>query len=257
MAISGSKDLKMALLMKGKNLPSAGVNIHDTVSGDNTTPYGYRFFKDGGWTPILYRLDRCRYNSATEGYVGPATLYDEVRFFGPSEAKPGMWFTIDDFVIYRGSDRQPPEKVNGLNAQATAGGVKFSWLPAVDNVGVQVYVIARADRSGAFRKIAESYATTYLDSMAPKGPCRYRVFAVDFEENFGPWSEPVTVTSVSDGAERRPSREEEDRLGYAERIAAIHAKGAGKVRKGTPRCSAIRSPGRRFIPSAPRRPSAR
>jgi hypothetical protein len=231
LAISGSKDLKMALLMKGKNLPAAGVNIHDTVSGDNTTPYGHRFFKDAGWTPILYRLDQCRYNSAVEGFVGPATLYNEVRFFGPSDAKPGMWFTMDDFVVYRGSDRQAPEKVMDLKAAATPAGVKLAWAPAIDNVGVQVYVISRAEGTGSFQKIAESNATTYLDSSAPKGECRYRVFAVDYEENYGPWSEPVAVTSTSEPGKAKRGREEEDRLSYAQRIAAVHAKGVGKVRR--------------------------
>jgi hypothetical protein len=232
LAISGSKGLKMALLMKGRNLPAAGVNIHDSVSGDNTTPYGHRFFKDGEWTPILYRLDRCRYNSAQQGYVGPATLYDGVQFFGPMEAKPGVAFTMDDFVLYRGSDRQPPERVTGLKARATAAGVEISWLPAVDNVGVQAYVIARADGDGDFRKIAESCATRYFDAGAPKGPCRYRVFAVDFEENYGSWSEPVAAVATGEGRKAALSREEQDRLGYAARIAAVHAKGAGKVRRG-------------------------
>ena len=232
LAINGSKDLKMALLMKGRNLPVVGVNIHDAASGDNTTPYAHRYLRDGGWTPILYRLDRCRYNSTTEGYVGRATQYDGLHFYGPREPKPGTEFIIDDLVIYRGTDRQPPAKVAGLAAQATSGGVQLSWQPAADNVGVQVYVIARADGGGGFCKIAESYATTYHDAAAPKGSCRYRVFAVDFEENFGPWSEPATVTSVSEPRKAVLAREEEDRLGYAGRIAAIHAQGAGKVRKG-------------------------
>ena len=232
LAINGSKDLKMALLMKGRNLPLVGVNIHDAASGDNTTPYAYRYLRDGGWTPILYRLDRCRYNSTTEGYVRPATRYDELRFYGPSDAKPGMEFTIDDLVIYRGTDRQPPGKVTGLAAQATPGGVKLSWQPAADNVGVQVYVVTRADGGSAFQKIAESYAVGYLDTAAGEGTYRYRVFAVDFEENYGPWSDPLAVHSTGVPRKTAPTREEQDRLGYADRTGAVHARGAGKVRKG-------------------------
>lgn len=250
LAINGSKDLKMALLMKGRNLPVVGVNIHDAASGDNTTPYAHRYLRDGGWTPILYRLDRCRYNSTTEGYVGRATQYDGLHFYGPREPKPGTEFIIDDLVIYRGTDRQPPAKVAGLAAQATSGGVQLSWQPAADNVGVQVYVIARADGGGGFCKIAESYATTYHDAAAPKGSCRYRVFAVDFEENFGPWSKPATVTSVSKPRKAVLAREEEDRLGYAGRIAAIHAQVPARSAKGMPRCLVIRSPRQRSIRSA-------
>ena len=143
-----------------------------------------------------------------------------------------MAFTMDDFVLYRGTDRQPPGKVTGLKARATSGGVRLSWDPAADNVGAQLYVISRAEGGGAFEKIAESCAAKHLDATAGKGARRYRVFAVDFEENFGPWSEVASVNSVS--PERKPSlsREQQDRLGYADRIRAVHAKGAGRVNKG-------------------------
>jgi len=232
LAISGSRDLKVALLMKGRGLPEVGVNIHDTASGDNTTPYGYRYLKDDQWTPILYRLDRCRYNSATSGYVRADTRYDAISFFGPSAAKPGMEFTIDDFVIYRGTDCQPPGKVSGLAARATPGGVRLSWQPAADNVGVEGYVIARAEGGGGFHKIAESHAVGYLDAAAAGGRCRYRVFAFDFEENFGPWSDPAEADFAGSPVQATKTREAKDRLGYADRIRAVHAAGAGKVRKG-------------------------
>jgi hypothetical protein len=231
-AIRGSRDLKLALLMKGQNLPSAGVNIHDTASGDNTTPYGYRYLRAGGWTPILYHLDRCRYNSRTQGFVGPDTAYDELRFYGPQEAKPGMAFTLDELVIYRGIDRQAPQQVQGLKATSTAAGIKLTWESAADNVGVQAYVISRAIGDGAFCKLAESCATQYLDVNAVAGACRYRVFALDFEENFGPWSEVVAVQAASAGGPPSLTREMDDRRGYADRIRSVHARGTGRVRRG-------------------------
>jgi hypothetical protein len=231
-SISGSRGLKMALAMKGRNLEAAGVNIYDTVAGDNTTPYGYRYLQNGNWTPILYFLDRCRYNSRTTGFVAPVTGYGSVRFYGPAQRTPGTAFTLDNFVLYRGTDQQPPTKVTELQAQATRGGVRLSWQPADDNVAVQLYVISRADGSGRFRKVAESHTTQYQDATAAKGRCRYRVFAVDFEENFGRWCDPVSVSSISSGREPRISREQQDRLGYAAHVCQVHAKGAGKVRKG-------------------------
>jgi hypothetical protein len=54
---------------------------------------------------------------------------------------------------------------------------------------------------------------------------------VDFEENFGPWSEPVAVKSRSEPKPRQLSPEEQDRLIYAQHVKEVHAKGAGKVDK--------------------------
>jgi len=230
--VSGSRGLKMAFHIQGRDFPTASLNVFDTVANDNTTSYGPRYLADGRWTPVLYFLDRFRYNSQTTGFVGARTLYNVVRFYGPSEPKPGAQFILDNFVLYRGVDQQPPEKVAGLKAEATAGGVKLSWEPASDNVGTQLYVVARAEGAGPFAKIAESCPTTCLDRAAGKGARRYRVFAVDFEENLGPWSEPVAVESVSDAVAPEPTREETDRLGFAQHVKEVHATGAGKVRRG-------------------------
>ena len=66
--IKGSKDLKMAFLAKGSNFQAASLNIYDKKARDNTTPYGYRFLPDNRWIPILYYVDRFRYNSKSSGY---------------------------------------------------------------------------------------------------------------------------------------------------------------------------------------------
>jgi lysophospholipase L1-like esterase len=232
MSIRGSRDLKVAVLMKGRHLSSAGVNIYDTVAGDNTTPYGHRYFRENDFTPILYFLDRCRYNSRTTGFVGPATLYNHIQFFGPGKAAAGVSLTLDNFAVYRGADRQPPEKVTGLAATPIRNGVRLTWDPAPDNVFAQLYVISRAVRGGSFQKIAESYTTRYDDLATEKGRCRYRVCAVDFEENAGPWSDAVNVDAPAGRPPAKPTREQTDRVGYAERIRRIHARGVGKVRKG-------------------------
>lgn len=231
-SISGSRGLKMALAMKGRNLQAAGVNIYDTIAGDNTTPYGHRYLRNGGWTPILYFLDRCRYNSRTTGFVAPVTGYSSVRFYGPSKRTPDVAFSLDNFVIYRGTDQQPPTKVTDLQTQATRSGVRLSWHPANDNVAVQLYVISRSNGSGAFHKIGESCTPQYQDTTAAKDRYRYRVFAVDFEENIGPWSDSVSLDAISSGREPRRTREQQDGMGYAEHVRRVHAKGVGKVCKG-------------------------
>jgi hypothetical protein len=229
-SIAGSRGLKVACLMKGRNLESAGINVYDTVARDNTTAYGYRYLRSDRFTPILYFLDGFRYNSRTEGFVSPATHYSSVRFYGPSRIRPGTWFALDNFVIYRGDDHQPPGKVSGLAAKATGRGVELTWQPAEDNVAAAVYVISRSG-DGPFEKIAETCTTSYLDATAGRATYRYRVFAVDFEENYGPWSDAVSVRSTSTPREPALSREEEDRLVYAAHVRQVHGRGVGKVRK--------------------------
>ena len=229
--IAGSRELKVAMLMKGQKLPSVGVNVYDLVSRDNTTSYGYRYLDAGQWTPALYYLDRFRYNSRTQGYVGARTIYNSITCYGPTNPPSGAQFSIDNFVVYRGADGQAPEKVAALRAEATRGGVRLSWRQAADNVAAQLYVIARAEGTGAFAKIAESRTTTYLDVTAGKAAYRYRVFAVDFEENFGPWSDPVDIRSTSEARRPKSPREVDDRLVYAAHVRKVHARGAGKVHK--------------------------
>jgi len=228
-SIVGSQGLKIALMANGRKMESAGINVYDTLARDNTTAYGYRYLK-GSWTPVVYFLDKFRYNSRDTGFVSPNTHYSSVRFYGPQRVSPGAWFALDNLVIYRGDDRRPPGKVTGLQAVATARGVQLKWKAAEDNVAPMVYVVSRADR-GSFRKIAESYRTSYLDTAAPKGRCRYRVFAIDFEENFGPWSDTATVNATSTPLDPEASRETHDRLGYADHVREVHARGKGKVRR--------------------------
>jgi len=229
--IVGSRGLKVALLMKGENIESAGINAYDSQARDNTTAYGYRYFKPLGWTPVLYYLDQFRYNSQASGTVSADTHYTSVRFYAPERIEPGTSFTLENFVLYRGDDRQAPEKVTGLKAQASERGVQLSWNPAVDNVAAQRYVIARAPKERPFQKVAESGATSWLDTAAEPGRHRYHVFAVDFEENAGPWSDVITVESRAAMRPQPLTREEQDRLNYADHVWQVHRRGAGKVRR--------------------------
>jgi len=230
--IEGSEGLKMAFLAKGEGFDRATLNVYDEAQDDNTTPYAYRWLPDGRWTPVLYRLDRFRYNSRRTGFVRPDARYSELRFYGPEPKGRPVALTLDNFVIYRGEDRSPPGVVSGLRAKATEQGVFLHWAPAPDNVAPMLYVVSRAGSDGTFRKIAETFETRFLDTSAPRGPVRYRVLACDFQNNLGPWSEPVAVVSVSEGRARSLTPVERDRLAYAEQVRAVHERGKGSVRRG-------------------------
>jgi len=133
--------------------------------------------------------------------------------------------------------------VSEVQLRARARGVyeevPLSWHAAEDNVAPMAYVISRADGDG-FKKIAESRRTSYLDTGDPKGECRYRGFAIDFEENLGPWSDPAKVNSTSTRAD--PDSRAKRRIvvltpiTFGRCMPVVGGRSAGI----TPRCSATR-----------------
>ncbi len=239
--VRNSPGLKLAFLASPSGtVGSIPVNVDDKRSNDNTTANGYRTFAGGRPLPVIYFIDRFRYNAVMNSLIGRNTHFTNVRFHSGG-AKPTATVKLTDLVLYRGEDTTPPAAPTGLKgrlAQGT-GGVVLSWTRAKDNVGIAMYVIARAihvdDKSPLkswYVKVGQSYGTEYVDQPT-RGTYRYRVLAVDFQDNLSGWSKPVTVENP---LERLPpamvSPAMRDRLAYAERIRAVHAAGAGKVRKG-------------------------
>lgn len=230
--VAGSTGLRLAYHMKVRGLPYFCINAGDKLSNDNTTSYAYQYLSEGEWVPVLYFLDQFRYNSRSSGVVGGRTSYRGINLFCPDKTTGKEGFDLDNVVLYRGVDLVPPGPVTGLRAKVSADGVALAWEAAPDNVCPMVYAVARAGDSGGFVKIGETCTTAFLDRGAPRGACRYRVLAVDFEENLGPWCKPVEAPSTADPAAREPSMEERDRGGYAAHVREVHARGAGKVRRG-------------------------
>lgn len=230
--IQGSQELKIAFLAKGQNFPRARLNVYDQKAEDNTTAYAYRHLSNDTWTPVVYHLDRFRYNSKNRGYVAEDTHYKGVRFFGPEPGQQEVSLSLDNFAVYRGQDTEPPKQVTGLEAEADANGVMLQWQEAEDNVLPMLYVIARAKDGGQFEKIAESHQSAFLDQTAGQGSYEYKVLACDFENNLGPWSSRVQVQSQSQAKEQEPGRLEQDRQGYAQKVREVHEQGQGNVNQG-------------------------
>lgn len=231
--IHGSRQLRIVYHAKSRGVAAAWINVADSVSRDNTTSYAYRFLQENEWVPVLYFLDRFRYNSKITGFVEPNTAYRGVQLFGPAAPDAETWFVIDNFAIYRGQDLTPPEAPTHLCADSTAEGVVLSWKAAQDNVMPMVYAVARSRPGEPFLKIGETCRTSFVDRTVSPGKWQYRVLAVDFEENLGPWSEVVEVQAkgVSPVASES-SPEETDRLAYTDHVREVHARGTEKRRKG-------------------------
>ncbi len=234
--ILGSEGLKVAFLAKAPaGVDSIPFNMADRRSNDNTTSKAYRLVGQD-WRPLLYFCDRFRYNAQVESTVSRNVQYTNLRFHSMA-AKDGRGeLCLRDFTIYRGEDTDPPAAPADLKAAAGDEGVKLTWRAPADNVGIALYAVSRADADGKFVKVGQSHLGEYLDRPAKPGSFSYRVLAVDFQDNVGPWSKPAAAKIEKGFAPPEPSRYEQDRLGYAQQVRAVHQAGAGKVNKGVVLC---------------------
>ena len=234
--IRNSPGLKLAFLATPSGaVNSIPLNMADKRSNDNTTPNGYRTFVAGRPLPIIYFVDRFRYNAVMNSKVGRNTHYTNVRFHSGGAAE-GASVALTDLTVYRGEDTTPPAAPTALKTKATDEGVELSWQRAADNVGIALYAVSRAGGDGTFAKIGEAFGPGYVDRPGAAGKYRYRMLAVDFQGNLSPWSKTASVTASKGTAPTKPEGIDAnlaaDRAAYAERIRKVHAAGVGKVRRG-------------------------
>ena len=235
--ILNAKNLRLAFNVKApagiKDLP---LNLTDKRKNDNTTSKSYRTVGTE-WKPIIYYVDRFRYNGgAPDGTIAANCEFTGLRFHGAQFQGDSARIDLQPFVIYRGVDAAAPEAPADLTAQAAADGVKLAWKPAKDNVGVAFYVVSRAGADGKFQKVAESPVPQYVDRPTTAGEYKYCVAAVDFEDNVGAWSAVASAKTDKTFDARTEKPEEKDRPGYADYVRKIHQAGKGKVNKGVVLC---------------------
>jgi hypothetical protein len=189
----------------------------------------------GNCVPCLYRMDLFAQDGIYWRHLGKPVegKFSRLDFKRPGSAINSA-FQVRNLVIYRGEDNVAPEAPTGLTAQADENGIRLSWKPAADNVGVALYVISRAGGSDTtFAKIAQTTEPEYTDAPPAAGNYRYRVLAVDYERNLGPWSQDLSVQAGKAFAPPAMTALVQDSRWYAGHIRATHEAGEGKVRKGT------------------------
>ena len=213
----------------GKDLrPQRGVW---KLTGDSPHVKGYRW-GGGDLAPCLYRMD----------LFGQDAMYWQKNLGKPTEgkftrldfARPGLKESLEvrHLVIYRGEDVAAPEAPPALAAKADAEGVHLAWKAARDDVGIALYVISRAKAEATFEKIAQTAELEYTDKPPSPGSYRYRVLAVDYERNLGPWSSVVSAVADKGFELSEPSSLVKDSQGYAKHVRGVHDMGAGQVLKG-------------------------
>ena len=236
--IRGSDGLKVAMLARATSgVSRLPFNMADQRSKDNTTSKAYRAI-GANWRPLLHFCDRFRYNAVINSTVSRNTQYSNLRFHSMAAADGKGALYLRDFAIYRGEDTDPPAAPTDLKAAAAKDGVRLTWKPATDNVGIALYAISRASAGGKFTKIAESPLPEYLDKAPADATYRYRVLAVDFQDNLSAWSKTTSIAYKGGfpGPVLIGTQPEQDRLAYAEHVRAIAKVGEGKIRRGVVMC---------------------
>jgi hypothetical protein len=193
---------------------------------------GYQW-AGGGWAPCLYRLDLFGQDSMFWRRLQKAPQGTEFAVDFTKPEGPKSTFQVRNLVIYRGDDETPPEAPGRLVARADHEGVHLSWKLAADDVGVAWYVVSRATVQGKFVKVAQTGDTEFTDKPPASGAYRYRVLAVDYERNVGPWSREVAIQAGDGFAPPKPATVARDSLYYAEHVRAVHEAGAGRVVRGS------------------------
>lgn len=122
------------------------------------------------------------------GGVGPGDQMGNLMFvvqFNP--AVKDAFVLIDQLLIFRGKDGVPPAKPpTNLVAKTSdeEAGVRLTWTPAEDDLGVYIYEIHRGETAD-FELTRKSRIGTctdvkFIDFSPPgEGICHYRIVAVD------------------------------------------------------------------------------
>ena len=219
LGVKGSKGLKVAFLARGVGpVTRAQFNLYDLKARNNTSSAADRWV-DATWRPIVYYVKDFKYNG-TNDVIAANTQFRSLFFHGNRSDDANAKLELRHLVVYRGDDRTPPSAPTGLKAKVGT----LTWEPAKDNAGVAKYVISREVAGGKFEKEGETVEPLY--KVVAGG--RYRVCAVDFENNIGPASAVVKVAGAFSKAVEA-TRLREDRFAYAANILKIHAAGVGKV----------------------------
>src|SRR5439155_25840854 len=132
----------------------------------------------------------------------PGSITNMATASGGGESDSGNDTAADPTSIT--PDSEPPSAPGTLLGSAPNGThVDLTWGPATDNVGVTGYRVERCDgvctiAGGGFVKIGSRTVTSVSDSgLAPNTTYSYVVRAEDAVSNLGPYSNVVTVTTLS------------------------------------------------------------
>lgn len=112
-------------------------------------------------------------------------------------------FYIDNFVVWRGKDTSPPEKVSGVEVKNSDNANIVTWQPASDNLFVAKYRIYRGSipvfTPDVSNLIGESLLPEFRDEALLHPPYHYIIVAEDLAGNLSVPSAAASVGNSNTG----------------------------------------------------------
>ncbi|MBN1808805.1 MAG: hypothetical protein JW909_07020 [Planctomycetes bacterium] len=217
------KDLKASFCVKLVNVQGLGQNWPTYEPRDNTyapaigNVIGEKLHTgwpagpaennqaDGEWGTVTLDLSGNRFNG-THAQINPDIhKCRAVSFHGAADdTGKEASVSIDNFVLYAGTDETPPAAVADLASTAEEGRVRLRWSRPDDDLFAVKYDIYRAaSQDVALAKDNLVAATNRLefadDSIVSPGTYYYRVVARDFAGNASQASNTVKIVLDDDG----------------------------------------------------------
>jgi len=137
------------------------------------------------WVILRTRLGQMR-RQASQGLVPPEQGYPNGLVFHAGREP----FLMDDFIIFRGMDLEPPAQVAGLKAERQGERVVLSWNRSEDNTLAAFYRVCVGARGGP-RLMAETHGLSLALGAVQAAGKPVTVTAIDLYGNASEPSEPV------------------------------------------------------------------
>jgi len=157
------------------------------------------------WGTVTWKLFENKFNATHVQINTDMHKLNGIRFHpsGHGDNKRTL-VAIDNLVLYRGEDKEPPRAIKDLNTSAEKGVITLHWTRPEDNLFAVKYDIYRSaspdDVPGDATFITSTHRTSFKDkTIVNPGSYFYQVIAYDFAGNKSATSNTSAITLDEDG----------------------------------------------------------
>jgi chitodextrinase len=205
---------------------SAQVRLSWTASADNIRVMGYRIERCAGASCSSFVQVGASVGPTFNdlGVSGSTTYRYRVR---AADATPNLsaYSSIVNATTPSASDTQPPTTPSGLSATPVSGTrIDLTWTASTDNVGIAGYLVERCEGAACtdFSQIGIAASSSYSDTgLSPSATYRYRVRAIDSQNNASAYSSIVAGTTLALSDTAGSVTYEYDSFGRLKRVTVV------------------------------------
>ncbi|MBN1808804.1 MAG: fibronectin type III domain-containing protein [Planctomycetes bacterium] len=160
---------------------------------------------DRQWGTITWDLFRNKFNATHVAINTEMHSLNGIRFHpGGAGDNTRTFLALDNVVLYRGDDVQPPAAIEDLKVSAAEGVVTLTWSRPEDNLFAVLYRVYRSAAGDVKAEdgnlVAVTHNVAFTDTtLVNPGGYHYRVVAYDYAGNASDASNEVRVRMDDDG----------------------------------------------------------